>query len=112
MFDNAYAGKKVFVTGHTGFKGSWLCLWLMRLGAEVTGYALPPATDPSLFSSAGIAEGIRHIEGDVRDAAALEQALAAARPDFIFHLAAQPLVLDSYAAPPKPSRSMSPARST
>ena len=99
MFGNVYAGKKVFVTGHTGFKGAWLCLWLERLGAEVTGYALPPATDPSLFTSAGIAGGLRHIEGDVRDTAALEQALAQAAPDFIYHLAAQPLVLDSYAAP-------------
>ena len=99
MFGNAYAGKKVFVTGHTGFKGSWLCLWLERLGADVTGYALPPSTDPSLFDQAGIAAGIRHIEGDVRDAAALVDALAQAAPDFIFHLAAQPLVLDSYAAP-------------
>ncbi len=99
MFGNAYAGKKVFVTGHTGFKGSWLCLWLERLGAQVTGYALPPATDPSLFSTAGIAADLRHIEGDVRDAAAFEAALADAAPDFIFHLAAQPLVLDSYAAP-------------
>lgn len=99
MFGNAYAGTKVFVTGHTGFKGSWLCLWLERLGAEVTGYALPPATDPSLFAEAGIAAHVHHIEGDVRDAAALERALAAAAPDFIFHLAAQPLVLESYAAP-------------
>ena len=99
MFGNAYAGKRVFVTGHTGFKGSWLCLWLERLGAEVTGYALPPATDPSLFDQAGIAGGLRHIEGDVRDMAELEAALIKAAPDFIFHLAAQPLVLDSYAAP-------------
>ncbi len=99
MFSNAYAGKRVFVTGHTGFKGSWLCLWLQRLGAQVTGYALPQVTDPSLFDSAGIAGGMRHIEGDVRDAALLEKALAEAAPDFIFHLAAQPLVLDSYAAP-------------
>jgi CDP-glucose 4,6-dehydratase len=99
MFGNAYAGKRVFVTGHTGFKGSWLCLWLERLGATVTGFALPPSTDPSLFVQAGVAGGMRHIEGDVRDAAALEQALAEAAPDFVFHLAAQPLVLDSYAAP-------------
>jgi CDP-glucose 4,6-dehydratase len=99
MFGNAYAGKRVFVTGHTGFKGSWLCLWLERLGAEVTGYALPPSGPLNLFESAGIAAGIRHIEGDVRDAAALERALADAAPQFIFHLAAQPLVLESYAAP-------------
>ena len=99
MFGNAYAGKRVFVTGHTGFKGSWLCLWLQRLGAEVTGYALPPATQPSLFDSVGIAAGMRHIEADVRDAAALDRALVEAAPQFIFHLAAQPLVLESYAAP-------------
>ena len=99
MFGNAYQGKRVFVTGHTGFKGSWLSLWLARFGAEVTGYALPPVTEPSLFDSAGIADCLRHIEGDVRDAAALEKALAEAEPHFIFHLAAQPLVLDSYAAP-------------
>ncbi len=99
MFDKAYAGKRVFVTGHTGFKGSWLCLWLERLGAQVTGYALPPPTDPSLFEQAGIAGGLRHIEGDVRDAAALEAALAEAKPDYVFHLAAQPLVLGSYEAP-------------
>ena len=99
MFANAYKAKRVFVTGHTGFKGSWLSLWLQRLGAEVTGYALPPSTNPSLFDSAGIAGGLHHIEGDVRDAESLEKALADAAPDFIFHLAAQPLVLDSYAAP-------------
>lgn len=99
MFGNAYAGKRVFVTGHTGFKGSWLSLWLERLGAEVTGYALPPVTDPNLFERAEVARGLKHIEGDVRDAQALERALAGAAPDFIFHLAAQPLVLESYAAP-------------
>lgn len=99
MFADAYAGKTVFVTGHTGFKGSWLCLWLERLGAKVVGFSLPPPTQPSLFEDAGIAAGLTHVEGDVRDVAALEAALASARPDFVFHLAAQPLVLDSYAAP-------------
>ena len=99
MFADAFAGKRVFVTGHTGFKGSWLCLWLQLLGAEVTGYALPPTTDPNLFEAADIASHVRHIEADVRDAARLQSALADTAPEFVFHLAAQPLVLDSYAAP-------------
>lgn len=99
MFGGAYRGKRVFVTGHTGFKGSWLCLWLERLGAEVTGYALHAPTEPNLFGQAHVMGGIEHHLGDVRDAAALEATLSAARPDFVFHLAAQPLVLDSYADP-------------
>ncbi len=99
MFAQTYAGKTVFVTGHTGFKGSWLCLWLERLGARVVGYSLTPPTTPSLFDQAAIASGIEHHTGDVRDAAALCAAVAQARPDFVFHLAAQPLVIESYAAP-------------
>jgi CDP-glucose 4,6-dehydratase len=99
VFADAYAGRTVFVTGHTGFKGAWLSLWLARLGAQVVGFALPPPTEPSLFGDADVAAGLTHYTGDVRDAAALQAALAQARPDFIFHLAAQPLVLDAYAAP-------------
>ncbi len=99
MFGDAYAGKRVFVTGHTGFKGSWLSLWLTQLGAEVTGYALPPLTEPSLFVEAGVADRLTHNLADIRDGTALREALAVAQPDFIFHLAAQPLVLESYAAP-------------
>lgn len=99
MFANAYRDKTVFVTGHSGFKGSWLCLWLERLGARVVGYSLAPPTQPSLFEQAHIAEGIEHNIGDVRDAEMLRAALADAKPDFVFHLAAQPLVIDSYSAP-------------
>jgi CDP-glucose 4,6-dehydratase len=98
-FANSYAGKRVLLTGHTGFKGAWLAEWLLALGAEVTGFALPPPTSPSLFSQLGLASRLRHIEGDVRDLAAVRAAFAAARPDFVFHLAAQPLVRLSYDQP-------------
>lgn len=91
--------KRVFITGHTGFKGGWLALWLQQLGAEVIGYALPPPTDPSLFRLARVAEGMRSLEGDVRDLERLSAALAGHAPDIVFHLAAQPLVLPSYADP-------------
>ena len=76
MFHGAYAGKKVFVTGHTGFKGSWLCEWLLGLGAEVTGFSLPPPTQPALFDQLGLAARLRHQLGDIRDRAALGRALA------------------------------------
>ena len=93
-------GKSVFVTGHTGFKGSWLSLWLKRLGAEVTGYALPPDTQPNLFGLAGVEDVLaRHHEGDIRDLAGLTAAMKAAAPDLVFHLAAQPLVRRSYREP-------------
>ena len=98
-FAEAYRGKRVFLTGHTGFKGSWLAEWLLTLGAEVTGYALPPNTEPALFVQLGLAARLQHIEADVRDLARLHAAVAAARPDFIFHLAAQPLVRASYRDP-------------
>lgn len=92
-------GKTVFVTGHTGFKGGWLSLWLHRLGARVTGYALEPPTQPNLFEVAGLARSIDSIAGDVRDLKALRQSLLRAKPQFVFHLAAQALVRESYADP-------------
>jgi CDP-glucose 4,6-dehydratase len=99
MFHGFYAGKKAFVTGHTGFKGSWLCEWLLGLGAEVTGYSLRPPTQPALFEQLGLAARLRHIIGDIRDLPALSRSIREARPDFVFHLAAQPIVRDSYARP-------------
>ncbi len=94
------AGRAVFVTGHTGFKGSWLAIWLERLGAKVTGYALAPPTEPSNFAASAVRELLaRHHEADVRDGRRLASALGAADPEVVFHLAAQPLVLASYADP-------------
>ena len=94
-----YRGKRVFITGHTGFKGGWLALWLGRLGAEVTGYALDPPSVPSLFDSAGLVDTLRHVHGDLADADGLARALEDSRAEFVFHLAAQPLVLRSYREP-------------
>ena len=100
MFDGKfYEGKKVFVTGHTGFKGAWLCRILAGLGAKVTGYSLEPLTNPSLFEMAKTAEDIDSVIGDIRDADRLEQAFEKAQPEIVFHLAAQPLVRDSYKRP-------------
>lgn len=93
-----WAGRRVLVTGHTGFKGSWLALWLVQMGAKVTGLALP-AEETSLFRQARIAELVDHIEGDIRDLATVRTAVEHADPEIVFHLAAQPLVRFSYAAP-------------
>ena len=94
-----YSGKRVWLSGHTGFKGAWLAEWLLDLGAEVHGFALPPATDPSLFDQLGLADRLHHEIGDIRDPDAVRRSIAAARPDFVFHLAAQPLVRLSYDIP-------------
>lgn len=97
---SAYKGAKVLVTGHTGFKGSWLCEMLLMAGAEVYGYALRPPTRPSLFSQLSLARRLKsHEIGDVRDASRLEETIKRIKPDFIFHLAAQPLVRESYSSP-------------
>ena len=94
-----YAGRRVLVTGHTGFKGSWLCLWLKELGAEVFGYALDPATTPSLYTLASVGDLVDDMRADVRDGAKLAGRIESVKPDFVFHLAAQPIVRASYDDP-------------
>jgi len=96
----AYAGKRVLLTGHTGFKGSWLALWLAELGAEVTGYALAPEGEPALFTAAGVERACaRSVLADLRDPARLAEVVRETRPDVVLHLAAQALVRRSYQAP-------------
>jgi len=94
-----WAGKVVLLTGHTGFKGSWLSLWLQSMGAKVVGYALAPPTDPSLFVAANVAEGMISHKGDIRDFAALSAVFEKHRPEIVIHMAAQALVRYSYANP-------------
>ncbi len=95
-----WRGRRVFLTGHTGFKGGWLSLWLAELGAEVHGYALPPPTDPNFFTATGLDKRlVSSVIADIRDASSLERAMQAAQPDVVLHLAAQPLVRRSYAEP-------------
>lgn len=99
LFD-FYKGKKVFITGHTGFKGSWMCKVLAMAGAEVTGYSLVPPTNPSLFETADIEADLKKsVVGDIRDLAGLEKAMQEAKPDIVIHMAAQPLVRESYQDP-------------
>jgi CDP-glucose 4,6-dehydratase len=99
MMTTFWKGKRVLLTGHTGFKGSWLAVWLQILGAEVTGYALPPATEPCLFKLADIAKGINSVIGDVRDLDHLKRTISDCRPEVVIHMAAQALVRYSYENP-------------
>lgn len=99
MNPSFWFSKKVLITGHTGFKGSWLSLWLQQLGAEVTGYALPPPSNPSLFEFVKVAQGMTSVIGDIRDGKQLTKVMVQAKPDIVIHMAAQPLVRYSYADP-------------
>src|SRR5258708_7555908 len=93
-----WKGKRVFLTGHTGFKGAWLSVWLKQLGADLTGYSLPPQC-PGVFEDCHVENGMRSILGDIRDFEKLKAALSAAQPEVVFHLAAQALVRRSYKDP-------------
>ena len=99
MFDDFFKGKRVFITGHTGFKGSWLAIWLQSLGAEVTGFSLDPHTERDNYVLSGIGSKINDLRGDIRDMQALGKAMEESRPEIVFHLAAQPLVRLSYEIP-------------
>ncbi len=99
MNGGLWHGKRVLITGHTGFKGSWLSLWLQSMGAEVVGYALAPPTNPSLFEVAGVGAGMTSIIGDIRDLPHLNKAFAEHQPEIVIHMAAQPLVRYSYSEP-------------
>jgi len=99
MFKNVYKGKKVLITGHTGFKGSWLSIWLRELGAEVVGYSLAPPSEPNNFNACKLKDKITHIDGDIRDLDNLIGIFAKYKPAFVFHLAAQALVRMSYMEP-------------
>ena len=95
----SYRGRRVLVTGHTGFKGAWMSEWLLALGADVAGFSLEPPTTPSLFGQLGLANRMRHQIGDIRNAEALREAVASFAPEYVFHMAAQPLVRASYSIP-------------
>jgi len=99
MFSNIYSGKKVLITGHTGFKGSWLSVWLLKLGANVVGVSNNIPTQPSMFEELGISKKIKNIEADIRDLALIKKIIETEQPDFIFHLAAQAIVSKSYLEP-------------
>ena len=99
LFNNTFKNKKILVTGDTGFKGSWMCIWLKELGADVYGYALPPATKKDNFATTKLSEKINHQDGDVRNLEELKNYFTKVQPDIAFHLAAQPLVIESYQNP-------------
>src|SRR5262245_39329009 len=99
MQPSFWADRRVFVTGHTGFKGGWLTIWLKELGARVTGYSLEAPTWPSLFAQADVSRGIDSLHGDILDLQHLRQSLKQVSPEVVFHLAAQPLVRHSYDQP-------------
>jgi CDP-glucose 4,6-dehydratase len=99
LFGGSFEGKTVLVTGHTGFKGAWLSLWLRELSAQVIGYSLNPPTQPNLFEQSGLASKIKSIHGDVRDGSKLREVIGEFKPEIVFHLAAQPLVRQSYVDP-------------
>ncbi len=98
-FRQSFEGKRVWVSGHTGFKGSWLSEWLLQLGAVVHGYALAPETTPALFDQLGLEKRLEHEVGDIRDSGVVKKSIHTFRPDFVFHMAAQPLVRRSYTIP-------------
>lgn len=99
MNPNFWQGKRVLITGHTGFKGAWLALWLQSMGAKVTGYALPAPTSPSLFALANIKKHLKHVEGDIRNLTKFTAVMQIAQPEIVFHMAAQSLVRYSYENP-------------
>ncbi|SHK36870.1 CDP-glucose 4,6-dehydratase [Desulfatibacillum alkenivorans DSM 16219] len=99
MTDRFYKNKRIFLTGHTGFKGAWLSLWLLEAGAEVMGYALAPPTQPSLFSLAGLEDRMQSVTGDIRDPDALTNSMKQFQPDVVIHMAAQSLVREGYSDP-------------
>ena len=99
MYRAAFINKIAWVSGHTGFKGAWLVEWLLALGAKVHGFALPPPTSPALFTQLGLGQRMHHELGDIRDLPAVSRSIIAAQPDYVFHLAAQPLVREAYAHP-------------
>jgi len=99
VFNYVYKGKKVLITGHTGFKGSWLTTWLLHLGADVIGYSKDIPTTPSMFEVLHLADKVNHCIADIRDLDVLSSVVSSEKPDFVFHLAAQPIVSESYLNP-------------